>query len=279
MDFNVRLNSGHVLNGYIQTPAGEPDGIILLVHGIGEHAGRYLSWADLFRHEKFSFAALDLPGHGKSDGGRGKIKKYSQLYEMIDILIETISKTFPGVPVYLYGHSLGGGIVLDYTVRFHPDVKGVIATSPWLRLSFEPPKTRIILAEAVKNILPGFVQATGLVTDYLSHNREVVDSYNNDPLVHDKISAAFFAGANASAKYALAHASDLKVPALLVHGSDDLICSPEGSREFASKTPLAALRIWDKGYHELHNEPFREEVFRYIMNWIRMPEKWSLEPA
>ena len=71
-----------------------------------------------------------------------------------------------------------------------------------------------------------------------------------------------------AAKYSLAHASELKVPTLILHGSDDLICSPEGSREFAGKTGMAELKIWDGGYHELHNEPFKDEVFTYIMNWI-----------
>ncbi|MGE5420131.1 MAG: lysophospholipase [Chloroflexota bacterium] len=269
MDLNLRLRNGQLLNGIIQSPGENPHGVILLVHGIGEHVRRYNHWADLFRKENYAFAALDLPGHGRSEGGRGRIKKYSNVYELIDLLLKTGSRTFPGVPLYLYGHSMGGGIVLDYTLRYQPKVKAVIATSPWLRLAFEPSKFKILLAEAAKSILPGIVQPSGLNTVYLSHDRSVVDVYNNDPLVHDKISVAFFAGATSSAKFALAHASELKVPLLLVHGSDDMICSPEGSRQFASKTRLAELKIWEGGYHELHNEPFREEVFRFILNWIR----------
>lgn len=269
MDLNLRLSNGQLLNGLIQSPGENPEGVILLVHGIGEHVRRYNHWAGLFRNENFAFAALDLPGHGKSDGGRGKIKNYSNVYELIDLLLKTASRTFPGVPLYLYGHSMGGGIVLDYTLRFHPKVKGVIATSPWLRLSFEPPKYKVLLADALKTVIPGLVQSSGLKTVHLSHERTVVDVYDRDPLVHGKISVAFFSGATSSAKFALAHASELKVPLLLVHGSDDMICSPEGSREFASKTPLAELKIWEGGYHELHNEPFREDVFRFILGWIR----------
>jgi alpha-beta hydrolase superfamily lysophospholipase len=273
MDFNVELSNGQVLRGFIQVPCEEPAGVILLVHGIGEHIDRYHYWADSFRKENFAFAALDLPGHGKSEGGRGKIKKYSQVYELIEILINTAKKTLPGVPVYLYGHSMGGGIVLDYTLRFNPGVKAVIATSSWLRLSFEPPKIKMILSEVLKAVYPGLVQTSGLVNDYLSHDKSVVDAYNNDPMVHDKISVAYFAGASSSATYALTHARELKVPVLLLHGSDDMICSPEGSREFASKTRLAELKIWDGGYHELHNETFKEDVFRFILNWIKKPKR------
>ena len=269
MDLNVELSSGQVLRGFLQIPGEEPAGVILLVHGIGEHVDRYHYWADLFRKENFAFAALNLPGHGKSEGGRGAIKKYSNVYELIDILINTARKTLPGIPVYLYGHSMGGGIVLDYTLRFNPKLRAVIVTSPWLRLSFEPPKFKMVLAKVLKAVLPGLVQKSGLGIGYLSHDKSVVDAYNNDPMVHDKISVAYFAGASSSATYALTHAPGLKIPVLLLHGNDDMICSPEGSREFASKTRLAELKIWDGGYHELHNEIFKEDVFRYILNWMK----------
>jgi len=96
-----------------------------------------------------------------------------------------------------------------------------------------------------------------------------VEKYNNDPLVHGKISVSLFDGAMRAAKYSLIHAADLKTPTLLIHGSDDLITSPEGSREFARKTNNVELKIWEGGYHELHNEKFRDEVFKYIMNWIK----------
>jgi alpha-beta hydrolase superfamily lysophospholipase len=120
----------------------------------------------------------------------------------------------------------------------------------------------------MKGILPGLAQASGLVVDDISHDRTVVEKYISDPLVHDKISVSLFHSAMSAGSFALSHASDLKVPLLLMHGSDDKICSPEGSREFASKTSLAELKIWDGGYHELHNETFREEVFSYLMKWL-----------
>jgi alpha-beta hydrolase superfamily lysophospholipase len=222
----------------------------------------------MLNKEMIAFTGVDLPGHGSSDGVRGNIKSYEQTDEMIDMLLETIGKTFPGVPVFLYGHSLGGGIVLDYMLRKNPPVKGVIATSPWLKLSFEPNKFKMMLASIMKSIYPGLVQASGLVVDDLSHDREVVEKYIADPLVHDKISVSLLVNATKAASYALEHAAELKVPLLLMHGSDDKICSPEGSREFASKTKLAELKIWDGGYHELHNETFRQDVFAYLLKWI-----------
>jgi alpha-beta hydrolase superfamily lysophospholipase len=269
MEFNIKLSNRQILKGIIQSPGESTKAIIILVHGLGEHVQRYLYWAELFKREGIGFLGVDLPGHGLSQGRRGNIKSYALVEEMIDVLLKNCKQTFPGCPVYIYGHSLGGGIVLDYLLRKKPKIKGAIVTSPWLRLSFEPPKSKIIMASIMKHLIPGLIQPSGLNVKHISHDEAVVERYKNDPLVHNKISVSLFDGAMSAAKYSLAHASELTIPTLLLHGSDDLITSPDGSREFAEKTSMVQLKIWDGGYHELHNEPFREEVFKYILNWIR----------
>jgi alpha-beta hydrolase superfamily lysophospholipase len=271
MDFNIELNNGQILKGIIRSPGENAGALILFVHGLGEHLQRYSHWSDLFAGENIAFAGLDLPGHGRSEGKRGSIRSYSVLDEMIDILLKTATRTFPGVPVYLYGHSLGGGIVLDYILRRNPKIRGAIITSPWLRLSFEPARIKTILASAAGKVVPGFVQPSGLNTMHLSHDESVVERYNNDPLVHNKISLSLFTAAINAARNSLRNASSLKIQTLIIHGSDDLICSPAGSREFAMKTQMAELKIWEGGFHELHNEPFKEDVFKYIVNWIKKP--------
>lgn len=268
MDFNIKLKNGQVLRGIIQSPGENTNAVIILVHGLGEHIQRYNHWADMFKKEGVAFAGLDLPGHGRSDGRRGNIQNYSQLAEMIDILLNSCRQTFPGIPLYLYGHSLGGGIVLDYILQRNPRIKGAIVTSPWLRLAFEPSKMKRALASIMKYILPGLIQPSGLNVSHISHDLTVVEKYNADPLVHGKISVSLFNAAMNAGSYSLSHASELKVPVLLMHGSDDQICSPDGSREFAGKSNKVELKIWDGGYHELHNEPFNEDVFKYIMKWI-----------
>jgi alpha-beta hydrolase superfamily lysophospholipase len=269
MDFNIKLSNGQVLRGMIQSPGENLKVVIVFVHGIGEHIHRYDQWAAWFNKEGIGFTGVDLPGHGHSDGNRGDIKSFDLLAEMIDILIKSCKQTFPGCPIYLYGHSLGGGIVLNYLLRRKPNIKGAIVTSPYLRLEFEPPKIKLFLASVMKHLLPGLIQPTGLNADHLSHDKIEVEKYKTDPLVHGKISVRLFTGSADAANYSLAHASELKIPTLIIHGSDDKILSVEGSREFAGKTNLAELKIWDGGYHELHNEKFRDEVFKYIMNWIR----------
>jgi alpha-beta hydrolase superfamily lysophospholipase len=252
----------------IASPGENIRAIMIFVHGLGEHLQRYNYWADLLSRKGIGFTGVDLPGHGRSDGIRGNIKSYAVTDEMIDILLDSTGKTFPGIPVFLYGQSLGGGIVLDYLLRKRPEVKGAVLSSPWLKLSFQPHKFKILIASVMKYIIPGFIQQASLVIDHISHDREVINKYNADPLVHDKISVSLFHSAMSAASNSLAHASELKTPLLIMHGSDDMICSPEGSREFASKTGMAELKIWEGGYHELHNEPFKQDVLEFMINWI-----------
>lgn len=268
MDFNIKLSNGQVLKGMIQSPGENARAVIVMIHGIGEHIQRYSYWTELFRKEGIAFTGVDLPGHGRSEGRRGNIKSYKLLEEMITLMIDTCRKTFPGIPIYLYGHSLGGGIVLDYILRVNPRIKGAIVTSPWLRLSFEPPRIKVLLASLMKNLVPGLVQPTGLNVSHISHDQAVVEKYKSDPLIHDMCSVSLYNEAMKAARYSLDHASELKIPTLLIHGSDDQINSPDGSREFAEKSDKVQLKIWEGGYHELHNETFKDDVFKYILDWI-----------
>jgi alpha-beta hydrolase superfamily lysophospholipase len=269
MDINIRLGNGQVLRGIIKTPGDKAKAVIILVHGLGDHIQRYSHLIEMFLSEEIGFLGVDLPGHGQSDGKRGNIRDYSLTREMLDIMITEYKKTFPGIPVFIYGHSLGGGIVLEYILKKNPEITGAIVTSPWLRLSFEPDRIKLIAARILKSLFPSLLQPSGLIVSHMSHDKEAVDKYNSDPLIHNKISAGLFYNAVSAGAYSLANAENLKVPLLLIHGSDDLITSPQASRDFASGTKMAELKIWDGGYHELHNEPFKEEVFSYIVKWIK----------
>ncbi|MBG0860218.1 MAG: alpha/beta hydrolase [Bacteroidales bacterium] len=268
MEYSIQLQNGQVLRGFISSPGEKMRSIFIFVHGIGEHIRRYKPWAGLLNSEGVGFTGVDLPGHGRSDGRRGHISSFSLTDEMIDILIGNVRKTFPGIPVLFYGHSLGGTIVLDYLLRRKPDIKGAVVTSPWLKLSFEPEKYKVVLASVVKYVLPGLIQPAGLVAEHISRDAEVVKGYVSDPLNHDYISVSLFNSTISAAKRSLENASALHVPLLLLHGSADMICSPDGSREFASAAAMSELKIWDGGYHELHNEPFKKEVFDYLVSWI-----------
>ncbi|MBE0675291.1 MAG: alpha/beta hydrolase [Bacteroidales bacterium] len=268
MELNFTISDGTPIRGEMHEPSGECRGVLVLIHGLGEHFGRYRQWAQRFVSAGYAVYGADLPGHGVSGGSRGHISSYSAAGEIIDNLTDMGHKRFPGAPVIIYGHSLGGGIVLRYLIESHPDICCAIVTSPWLKLAFEPPRIKLLLAKAVKGIAPRMAQPSGLVVDYISRDTEVVEEYKNDPLVHDRISVSLFNSAVDAAAYSLSEASGLKVPLLLMHGGGDLITSPEGSRLFAASSSLTELKIWEGGYHELHNDVIREEVFGYLAGWL-----------
>ena len=247
---------------------GTPKAVILLVHGFGEHSGRYRDWAAKFNEQGISLRAFDLPGHGLSDGRRGVMPPFDVLFDSIDLILKDIAAEFPGIPQFIYGHSLGGGIVLDYLIRRKPSLTGAIATSPWINLAFEPPKAKQLLASVASRIMPGMTQSSGLKTEYLSRDPEVVKAYRTDPLVHGIVSAGIFGSITSAAKEILGRASEITLPLLLVHGRNDMITSAAATMEVASAAPGATLKLWDGGYHELHNDLLREEHFEFITEWM-----------
>ncbi len=268
-EFKFKTFDGLQLFAQSWQPETKSRAVICLVHGMGEHSRRYDYVVEQLTQAGYSLIAFDLRGHGQSPGPRGHTPSYEALMQDISSLIEAANKQFPQLPFFLYGHSLGGNLILNYVLRHKPLLKGVIVTGPWLRLSFEPPAFKIILGKITNQIWPAFSQKSGLDTKVLSHDPEVVHAYENDPLVHDYISARMFIGICQAGQWALEHASEFSLPLLLMHGGDDKIISLEASREFANKVnEKCTFKIWDDLYHEIHNEPEKEEVFKFLMDWL-----------
>ena len=164
---------------------------------------------------------------------------------------------------------MGGNLVINFLLRKQKELDGAIVTGPYLRLGFEPPKWKIILAKLSANIWPSLSQPTALELDALSRNQDVIHKYEDDELVHDRITSAFFVNVHFAGQYAIEHAAEIKKPLLIMHGTDDRLTSPEGSKAFASNANgNVKLKLWNGLYHELHNEPEQEEVFRYELEWI-----------
>jgi len=246
----------------------KPEAVIIMIHGLGEHSGRYDSWAKRFNASGITFRAIDLPGHGLSGGRRGTMPPFPKLYSLFEEIISDVRNDYPGVPLILYGHSLGGGLLLHFLLKNKPDVRGAVITSPWIKLTETPPRFKLILASLTKKIMPDMTQLSGLKTKYLSHDPQVVKEYENDPLVHGFISAGLFASMNEAAEEVLKHASEIMLPLLLTHGRDDMIASPSGTIEVAGAAPHATLKLWDGAYHEVHNDNLKVEHFEFIREWI-----------
>ncbi len=251
------------------TPEGKPKAVLVLVHGLGEHVGRYSHVGAFLSANGYALAGFDLRGHGKSGGPRGHTPSYNTLMEDITAFLQQVDQHFPSVPKFLYGHSLGGNLILNYAIRYKPEIRGVVATAPWLELAFQPPISKVRLARVMNRIFPSYSQGNGLDIDKLSRDRAVVTAYRDDLLVHEKISARMFLSTYDSGLWALENASKFPLPVLLMNGEGDAITSAKASREFAERAGVkATVKIWPGMYHEIHNEPEKEEVFKFMLDWL-----------
>lgn len=250
-------------------PEKKSESVILLVHGLGEHIGRYDSWAKLFNEAGYSFLAFDQRGHGRSEGKRGHISSFDILLEDINLLFSKSDELFPGQKKILYGHSMGGNLVLNYIIKYNTPVSALIVTSPWLKLYKEPGYPVLLFSRIMKNILPSLTLSNGLKSDQMTHDPDINSSYSPDPLVHHRISINMFYELYQAGLFALKNESKINYPLLLMHGSADTITSCEASKNFIMNTNKKShFKLWENQYHELHNELIKKDVFNYITNWL-----------
>lgn len=278
-------------------PEGEARAAVCLVHGLGEHSGRYAHVARVLNDAGYILFGFDLRGHGRSAGRRGHTPSYEALMDDIGGLLDEAGVRYPGLPRFLYGHSLGGNLVLNYALRrsltplsLSParrggseapppapgggqgvgPLAGVIATSPAIRLPYPPPRLQVALAKAMNRLYPALQMPNGLALDGLARDPEVIRAYVSDPLVHNKISVRLALEMLAAGEWALAHAAEFPLPLLLVHGTADILTSAQASAEFAARVPASrcTLKLWEGFYHETHNEPEKAEVLAYMMDWL-----------
>ena len=243
--------------------------LILLVHGLGEHCGRYEQWAQLFNKRGYSLLSLDLHGHGRSEGKRGHVKSIDVFLDDIDVLYQKSNELFPGYKKILYGQSMGGNLVLNHVISRNRPVAAVIASSPWFRMYKEPSDLVLTMVSHLKKILPSFTLSNQLIADHISHDPEVIRDYQRDPLNHDRISFKMFHELYHGGYNALRNVYKINYPLLIMHGQADTITSPKASEEFVMNTSnLTRLKLWPNQYHELHNEFIKEEVHSYIISWL-----------
>ncbi|MCJ7432882.1 MAG: alpha/beta hydrolase [Anaerolineales bacterium] len=247
----------------------KPKALICHVHGLGEHSGRYVHVAQAFTNAGYAMLSFDLRGHGRSGGARGHIPSFDAFMDDLDILFEQARSRYPGLPMFLYGHSLGGILILNYGLRRKPDIKGMIATGSGLHTALEQQPIKIALAKVLGTLIPNVSMPSGLNPGDLSRDHVVIQAYINDPLVHDKISLGFGKNMLEANRYALDHAAEFPLPLLLMHGKEDKIAFPSSSIEFAA--PLkdkCTLMLWDGWYHEVHNEPEKTKALNTMTIWM-----------
>jgi len=250
-------------------PESEPHAVIALIHGLGEHSGRYgTHFAEHFTNKGVAVFAIDLPGHGKSPGIRGHIKDENEIIWCITLLIQKCRQEHPQSPIFLYGHSLGGSFVLWYAINNSNGIKAAIVTSPAVK-TFEPvPALKYLIAKGINKIYPSLLLNNGLNQEYLSHEKQIIKDYQDDPLVHAYVSARLGLVSLEKGLYILENAAKIKCPVLLMVGENEKIVDPEAVDELSRKIVGVKYKVWPGLYHEIHNEPQKKEVLDFACKWI-----------
>jgi alpha-beta hydrolase superfamily lysophospholipase len=251
-------------------PSGEPvRGVVIIVHGLGEHAGRYRNVATRLNELGFFVRGYDQCGHGQSNGTAGILPSESRLLEdLADMVDDLRARMEAGLPMILLGHSMGGLLAARFvSIQMRP-VEALVLSSPAL----DPGLTGIqkLLLQVLLRFSPNLRVSNGVKPDYISHDAEVVKAYREDPLVHDRISARLAQYIVDTGRLTMAAASHWTLPTLLLYAGEDHLVNPEGSRRFAQAAPpeVVTAHCFDHMYHEIFNEPDSAQVFEVLKAWL-----------
>ena len=267
-ELTLKSSNGETLWGQVWEPGEKARAVVVLVHGLGEHIQRYQHIADRFNAKGIALLGFDQQGHGKTGGKRGVINSTEGLMEDITHAINLAKEHFLGLPVFLYGHSMGALEVLYYGLNGPERPTGILATSPALDIA-SMSKAQRGLVGLLKNILPDLAVNNGLPIDGLSRDAASNQAYRDDPLVHPKASVRLAAFMMDAAEDIMGKANQWNVPLYLAHGSADPICPVAGSDQFAQRLgSKVTYKRWDGFYHETHNEPEKDVVIAAMLDWI-----------
>jgi alpha-beta hydrolase superfamily lysophospholipase len=251
-------------------PHGPARAVIALVHGLGSHAQRLAPAALALCGAGYLVAGLDLRGFGHSEGRRGHTPSLEAYGDDLAGFLAELSRRWPGLPQVLYGHSMGAVLVLAFTLMRHPSLAGVIATATSLRSQVADQRLKVLLVRLLGRLLPTLPLHNGLDLSRLSRDPAVQAGVEADPLCHRTVTTAWGRALLRAIALVQAGAAAFPLPLLLLHGTEDTIADPEGSRRFAAAVPagLVTLQLFPGFRHELHNEPGREQVFARMIGWL-----------
>lgn len=268
-----RLSGNNKVEIYWQKwlPAGAVNASVVIVHGLGEHGGRYAHVAQALTEVGCAVYAMDHRGHGKSGGQRAFVDRFANVVADIDQVVDMASREQPRKPVFLLGHSMGGALSLSYTLKHGEKLRGLILSGPAVALDGAPPMMKPI-AKALSVIAPGLGMFS-VAPDLVSRDASVVADYTNDPLVmHAKVPARTLGEIVNFVEILPAGLPLITLPLLVMHGRDDKLAGVAGS---VMVTQLAGskdktLNVYDGLYHEIFNElpADRAVVLKDLTDWI-----------
>lgn len=249
----------------------KPGSIALaVVHGLGEHAGRYARFAEGMAHHGMGTYALDLRGHGISPGQRGHVDSWSQWTDDVAAFVSHV-ESIAAAEVVPVGHSFGGVTLLSTVLAGKlPETRRFVVSSPALKLKLAVPGWKLTFGPIASKVVPRLALANEVDPKSVSRIPEVVDAYRNDPLVHNKISTRLGAEWQDATRVVMSRAGEIRIPFLILAGTADALIDPAGSRELHEQTKSTSdLRMLEGRFHEPFNDIGSGEVFQLIADWLK----------
>jgi acylglycerol lipase len=250
-------------------PDARPRAVLAIVHGFGEHSGRYQNVVRHLVPRDYVVYGFDHRGHGRSPGPRGHVNAWSEFRGDVREFLSLIRRQQSDRPVFLLGHSLGGLIAIEYVLREAPRLHGLIVSNPLLAAARISPLVRAAAA-VLAHLAPRVAIKTGLDASAISRDPAVVQQYREDVLVHGTGTPRLSAEITAARKWTSEHAAALKVPFLLILGGADRLVPPEGGRRFFEGVAVAdkELKEYPGAYHEPHNDIIADQVMTDLGRWL-----------
>jgi alpha-beta hydrolase superfamily lysophospholipase len=241
----------------------------VMVHGLGEHGGRYQHLAEWFTPLGATIYAADHRGHGRSGGPRGHAPSLKALLDDIDLVVKQ-ARAESGAPLVMIGHSLGGLLAIAYLLDRPDAVDRAVLSAPFLMAKVKVPPWKRAAATVLPRVAPRLSFSNEIDPSDLSRDPAVPAAYRADPLVHDRITAGMYGETAGRTESFIARAPELRVPFLLLHGRDDRIVDPVGSQRFFARAtaPDRAFCLYPGMYHEIFNEVDHDRVFADIDSWL-----------
>ncbi len=251
-------------------PEGEPKAILLVVHGLAEHSGRYMNVVNHLVPSGYVVYGIDHIGHGKSDGTRIYVDRFQDYTKTLKNYFDMIREWQPKKPIFLIGHSMGGLISAEYLLEHQDELSGAVLSGPSIKVPDNISKAMIFAGKMLSIIMPkaGLVQ---LDAEGVSRDPAVIDAYVNDPLVcTGKVTARLGAELLKTMQRVTKQATKIKLPIMIVQGSADKLVDPSGAQLFYNLVGSRdkTINIYNGFYHEVFNEPEHEQVLNDVKTWI-----------
>lgn len=275
--YSGRITTSDRLDLFWQSWAvSEPRGVIVIIHGLAEHCGRYRETGEFFAANGWAVYACDLRSHGLSPdppgAGRVHVDRFTDFLLDTDALVERARARHEHLPLFVLGHSMGGLITLLYAIQKPENLAGAIVSSPALGThpDFKPPLYLKLMVGILSRLAPRLLVDSNLDAQAISRDKSVVEAYLNDPLVSSKVSTRWYSEIIRSMKTAHANAHRLRTPMLVMQSGADRLVDPSAPARWVEATPdgMTDSILWEGFYHEMFNEPGKDKVRTRTLEWL-----------